>query len=328
MALRTLKELAILEQDNHPLASKVLQNSVYIDDCVSGADSLESALHLQTELIALLKKGGFELRKWASNHSAILSAVPSTDTQMPLNFDTEGPNFIKVLGLQWNPDLDVFSYSFTPLESICTKRGVLSQIARIFEPLGFLSPIVFHAKRILQQLWLSKRDWDDIPAEDIVETWNRFISELPEISKLHIPRLLISGTFSRLEIHGFCDASSVGYGCAIYFKFITSNGHVKITLISGKSRVAPLKVVSLPRLELCAAYLLADLLNFVKESYSERLTFDQIYAWSDSQVALAWLSASPHRWKTFIANRVAHIQEIIPSSSWKLYSYATGVLWI
>ena len=138
LALKTIKELATLEQENHPLAAKVLQESVYVDDCVSRADSVESALQLQSELVALLKKGCFELRKWASNHPALLSAVPSSHTQ--ISFDTEGPSFIKVLGIQCNPSLDFFTYSCTPLEGACTKRNVLIQIARIFDVQAILQP--------------------------------------------------------------------------------------------------------------------------------------------------------------------------------------------
>lgn len=316
LALRTLKELSILEHNNHPQASEALQNSIYVDDCLLGSDSVESALHLQSELITLLQKGGFELRKWASNRPEILSAVPHSHLQMPINFDSEGPTFIKVLGLQWNPNLDIFTYAFAPIDSECTKRNILSQIARIFDPLGFLAPVTFFAKQLLQQVWLLKINWDDEPTDYIVEAWSKFKSELPEIAKVKIPRILFSEAESRLEVHGFCDASTKGYGGVIYFRFTNSRGQVKISLISGKSKVTPLKVVSVPRLELCAAYLLADLFKSIKESY-KHLTFDAVYAWSDSQVTLGWISTSPHRWKTFIANRVAHIQEVIPPASWR-----------
>lgn len=318
LALRTLKELAAFERNNHPLAAKVLDESVYVDDCVAGAESVKDILKLQQELISLLEKGGFELRKWASNCSELLSAVKAIDPQMPLTFDSDGPNFVKVLGLQWHPQNDIFSYCYTPINVPCTKRNILSQIARIFDPVGFLSPMIFLAKRILQLLWLSKSDWDEIPSHEIVKTWEKITSELSEISKIRIPRLMSClGSTTRVEVHGFCDASSCGYGCAVYFRSISSNGQTECSLVAGKSRVSPLKIVSLPRLELCAAYLLADLLTFVISSYEKLLTIDAVYAWSDSQVTLAWILSSPHRWKTFVANRVARIQELIPSSSWK-----------
>lgn len=159
----------------------------------------------------------------------------------------------------------------------------------------------------MQKLWLEKTNWDDIASPDIAKMWECFRSELPDISHHQ---------FSRLVIHGFCDSSSIGYGCVIYFRFVTRVGQVKLGLIFAKSRVAPLKTLSIPRLELCSAYLLAEMLVYVKRSCFSRLTFDTVYAWSDSQVALSWIAASPHRWKTFVANRVAQIQERVNSTSW------------
>lgn len=314
LALRTLKELALIEQENYPLASKVIQSSVYIDDCVAGADDLKAALNLQNDLILLLKKGGFELRKWASNCPDILSNVPSENTQ--ISFDTDGPTFLKVLGLQWDPKSDFFSYSFNPIDSLCTKRSILSQIARIFDPLGLLSPCVLSAKHIMQQLWLAKTDWDETPSKDIIQVWKRFKEQLPDISNIRIPRLIVSDSVLRVELHGFCDASSIGYGCVVYFRFITSCGTPKVVLISGKSKVAPLKVVSIPRLELCSAHLLTELIVYVTKSYSDKYVFDATYAWSDSQVALTWVKGSAHRWKTFVANRVSYIQENLKASTW------------
>ena len=150
-----------------------------------------------------------------------------------------------------------------------------------------------------------------------MEIWERFKLELREISKVQLPRLLTSEKYSRLEIHRFCDASLVGYGCVIYFRFTTLGGRIKTCLIMGKSKVAPLKTQFVARLELCSAYLLSNLLSFVQESYQSWLFFNAVYAWSDLQVALTWLTNSLYRWKTFVANRVAHIQETIPISSWK-----------
>lgn len=317
LALRTLKELASGEQQSFPLASEVLRQNMYVDDCCSSAPDVPTALKIQRELISLLKRGGFELGKWASNHPELLTAVSSTDTKMSLDFQCEGPTIIKVLGLQWDPSNDVFSYAFTPVESHCTKRSILSQIARIFDPLGFLAPVCLSAKHMLQQLWISNAGWDEVPSAAIVEEWNIFKSELPNLSDIKLKRLLFSGNSSRLELHGFCDASSIGYGCIIYIREISSSGQISVTVVSAKSKVAPLKTQSLPRLELCAAVLLADLMNFVQETYSKNWVVDRVYAWSDSQVTLAWISASPHRWKTFIANRVSHIQSSIPPSSWR-----------
>lgn len=318
LALRTLRQLALLEQGEYPLAANILLNSVYVDDCVVGADTIESALELKAQLISLLKKGGFELGKWASNSPEILSAVdPSVNVQATLPFDKEEQNVIKVLGLHWNPNSDSFSYICTPMDLPCTKRNVLSQLARIFDPLGFLSPVTFLAKHLLQQLWLSGEGWDDRPSDSIVEVWNCFKQELHQISKIQINRLILPKSTYQLEIHGFCDASTRGYGCVIYFRITIPHSQPQIYLIAGKSKVAPLKTVCLPRLELCAAHLLANLYRFVVDSYKENLSNFATFLWSDSQVALNWIANSPHRWKTFIANRVALIQEITSVVWWK-----------
>lgn len=194
------------------------------------------------------------MRKWASNCPSILSAVPADYSQ--ISFESEGPSFLKVLGLQWDPKSDVFSFSYSPIETTCTKRKILSEIAKIFDPLGFLAPCLLFAKRIMQKLWLEKTNWDDVASPDIAKMWECFRSELPDISHHHIPRLLISEEFSRFKIHGFCDASSIGYGCVIYFRFVTRVGQVKLGLIFAKSRVAPLKTLSIVAPDLSYAQLI------------------------------------------------------------------------
>lgn len=320
LALRTIQELAQQERKDFPVAAQLLQEHIYIDDICAGALDTPTALQLQKDLIALLQRGGFELRKWASNCKDILSAVPSSDTQMSLDFDnldmSTCSNFIKVLGLQWDPSRDVFSYSCTPIESKCTKRNILSQIARIYDPCGYISPVVLLAKYLMQQLWALQIDWDEKPPDQIIDLWKRFQTELPELRQLQIPRLLFESGISRVEMHGFADASTKAYGCVVYFRYLTVLGSVGTCFICSKSRVAPLKTVSLPRLELCAALMLAKLMDFVKNTYSKLICLDSMHSWSDSQCALSWISSSPHRWQTFVANRVAHIQDLSLDTTW------------
>lgn len=316
LALRTLQELALQEEASLPQAARVVRSQFYIDDGLIGCNDLETALSLQAELIELMRRGGFTLSKWASNHPALLTHLPSVDTQSTCTFDTDEPSFIKVLGLKWDPRSDVFSYSYTPLERPCTKRNILSEISRIFDPLGFVSPCLLLAKRLLQLLWESKISWDESPSNNILEIWTKFKTEMPNLVHIKIPRYIGSNSISRIELHGFCDASQIGYASAVYFRVEDTLGHVTSFLVCAKCRVAPLKTLSIARLELLAAVLLADLMVFVKESYEYLVMFDSIYTWSDSMVTLTWLSSSPHKWKTFVAHRVTHIQEVLPSSSW------------
>lgn len=318
LALRTLQELAVIYEKEYPKAAHVLKNTVFVDDILAGAGDVTSALALQNELINLLKLGGFELRKFASNHLALLTSVPSEHTQMSLSFDKEEPSFIKVLGVQWIPNSDSFSFSFTPVDSTCTKRNVLSLTARLYDPLGFISPIIFAFKHVMQQMWLSNISWDESPSHDTINKWNALKGELHLLSSINLPRFILPKIYTRLELHTFCDASSVGYAGVVYFRIELPNKTIQTFLICAKSRVAPIKkMLSLPKLELAAAVLAADLVSFVKSTYAEYVIFDEVYAWSDSQVALTWIGSSPHRWKTFVANRTSHVQQIIPPKSWR-----------
>ncbi|XP_031333959.1 uncharacterized protein LOC116163973 [Photinus pyralis] len=317
LAIRTLNELAERETETYPLASKIIKNHIYIDDILAGSTSLADALEVQKQLIALLKCGGFELRKWASNNQTLLSEIPEDYRQPSVSFDKEEPSFIKVLGLHWNPDKDSFSYKCQLNDKPCTKRNILSDIARIFDPLGFLSPITLLAKNLMQRLWESKTNWDEVPANSIVKVWRQLKQEMQLVSNLNIPRCIVPRNASRYDLHGFCDASTVGYAAVVFLRTESTHNTIDTYLIGAKSKVAPLKTLSIPRLELCGAVLLANLITFITSTYSQYITFDTITAWSDSQVVLAWLSSSPHKWKTFVANRVNHIQDILPSSIWK-----------
>lgn len=314
LALRTLQQLADDEEKNFPEACEVLRSDIFMDDLVFGCNSFEQIGKLQKDLIALLLKGCFELRKWASNEPRLLESISKENRIASLSFDQDSC-YIKILGLQWDPSLDCFSYIINPVDHNCTKRSMLSDLARIYDPIGYLSPVIFAAKNLIKHLWTLGLDWDEQPPEDVIQFWTKFKVELPLLSSVKIKRRLGFDSYKDCQIHGFCDASMKGYAACVYARFSLGENH-ETFLIIGKSKVAPLKVVSLPRLELCAAVLLADLISFVVKTYEDRLNFTKVYAWSDSMVALSWIHSSPHRWKTFVSNRVARIQEKVSPSLW------------
>ncbi|XP_050309968.1 uncharacterized protein LOC126745949 [Anthonomus grandis grandis] len=258
LAIRTLNELAEREKENFPNASRILKQNTYIDDVLGFSPSISSALDLQRELIDLLKSGGFQLAKWASNCSELLAAVPESDRQMSLSFDKEQPNFIKVLGLQWHPKSDIFTYQYKPHESECTKRTILQVIGRIFDPLGLLCPILLLAKYIMQQLWLLKIDWDDTPPEPLVKLWTELKSELPLLSEFKLPRQISLANRS-CDIIAICDASNKGYAAVVYFR-VEGGNQISVSLVCARSRVAPISNrQTLARLELLGAVLLSNL---------------------------------------------------------------------
>lgn len=315
LAIRTLLQVAKDLGERYPLAAQVIKSDTYVDDIVSSVPTLAIACETKTQLVNMLGEAGFELRKWASNDSKFIDSFPS-DTRQALCFDSGDSTSVKILGLQWCPVIDCFTYKVQPLDRECTKRTILSELARIFDPLGFLSPLTLYAKHLMQLLWQLGIAWDQKPSDEIVQRWKTYKSQLSCLSSLTIPRYTFSEMNASSELHGFCDASEVGYGAVVYLRVVSHSGEIKVSLLYGKSRVSPLKRVSIPRLELCAAVLLAEAVTFVQDTYRDRLQIGSVFCWSDSTVALQWIRSSPHRWKTFVANRVSQIQERVPPDCW------------
>ncbi|XP_071576422.1 uncharacterized protein [Temnothorax nylanderi] len=316
LAIYCLLKLAHDNRSKYPLVYAALLESLYVDDVVVSVRTVEQAIALRDQLLELFRSAGFELRKWASSHPAALGGLdPEICSQKTLSFESADDQALKVLGLCWHSQSDSFGFQLNPLTRKCTKRTILSEVARIFDPLGFLAPLTFTAKRLIQRLWTLKLEWDDEPPSDVRRQWERYQSEFDALASLRIPRTFPTGDDVRREIHGFCDASEQGYGAVVYLRLVTPSG-IKIVILCAKSKVAPLRAISLPRLELCAALLLANLIAYVRQVLQGHIDIDDEYAWSDAKVALAWIRSSPHRWKTFVRNRVARIQEKLAVSAW------------
>lgn len=167
----------------------------------------------------------------------------------------------------------------------------------------------------MQSLWQLKINWDDVLPDNICAEWQRYRGGLPSLNHLRIPRKIISTEIVvSAEIHGFADASEKAYGACLYLRTTGGHGEMDVNLICAKSKVAPLKIVSLPRLELCAALLLARLSNKLIPKFN--LKIDRRQFWTDSKVVLAWITSPSGRWKTFVAHRVGEIQELTACSEW------------
>ncbi|GFX71884.1 DUF5641 domain-containing protein [Trichonephila clavipes] len=242
--------------------SSVVMSDMYIDDVLTGAETLLEAKELKNQLINIFAKGGMVLHKWCGNNTEL--------TEVSENCDFSDSSEIKVLSVYWNPKHDCFSFRVKiDLHELNTKRDVLSTIARIYDPLGLLGPVV---------------------------------AKQPEV----------------IELHGFSDASQSAYGAVVYCKYVTSDGRVLVHLIASKSRVAPTKQTTIPRLELCAAVLLAKLVHRVKQAF--KLNVTNTFLWSDSMIVLSWIRKESYQLKTFVANRIAIIQEMTSIEQWRYVS--------
>ncbi|GFV96369.1 uncharacterized protein TNCV_2869471 [Trichonephila clavipes] len=265
----------------------------------------EEAIVLRQQLKEILKSAGMELHKLCANHEKL-----SPGPEQNYNFATLTET--KTLGVSWKPNLDCFLIKVKVcLDSSYTKRDVLSTIAKIFDPVGLMAPVISKAKIFPQRLWRSKLEWNDLlPAEEYRE-WQQFLVSLKNINNIEIPRRILVAFPEVTEIHGFADASEQCYGAAVYCKSKNLKSETLVRLITSKSRVVPIKSLTIPRLELCAAVLLAKLVKRVVAAL--QLETAELYLWSDSMIVLAWLRKELMDLKTFVQNRVAKIQELYPN---------------
>ncbi|XP_072389428.1 uncharacterized protein [Diabrotica undecimpunctata] len=320
LATRCLKEIATLNTTKHPLGSDALLNQTYVDDILYGTNTLaelEAAYH---ELNSILNGHSITLHKWVSN-SAEFSAKYIRSSQSNYEITSNNLNTNKVLGLSWHPLDDYFTISIPSppaADNSFTKRNALSALAKIFDPIGLLGSFTVTGKVFIQKLWLNKLNWDDPLPETLAKEWKRFINDLTLLESLKVPRNLFnSRQISKIEIHGFADASSKAQAAVLYFRTIYADDTISCTLIASKSRLAPLKTVSIPRLELSAMLLLSRLTKKINSTFANRLHFSSINLWTDSQIALCWINSSASRWNTYVANRVTQIQDLTSNFSWR-----------
>lgn len=303
-----------------PATSEMLRDHLYVDDLVTGADNLEEAEKICRESQEIMQLAGMNLRKWKSNEFKLEEALSETDrTQSGFSDVT----MTKILGVEWRPESDDFVFEMNTLIDFLskrqdTKRFLLQASARVFDPFGFLAPISTTAKVMFQSLWERGTDWDESLPPDIAETWDKWCHQLPMLRQIATPRLLardLGHACTEVELHVFCDASPKAYGAVAYVKARTENGCTTVTLLMAKARVAPLKRLSLPRLELMGAVIGARLAkNLTKQLGIEGMT---VHCWTDSTIALSWIKSSASKWKPFVSNRVQEIQQLTNPAVWK-----------
>ncbi|XP_047041318.1 uncharacterized protein LOC124645549 [Helicoverpa zea] len=284
---------------------------------MSGCQSVEEGKRIKLEMERLLKGGGFELQKWLTNNEELAKEIALEKAAQEGQVEIKVNDVVKILGLTWDRESDSFRYSATfPLQSgSITKRRVISEISRLFDPLGWAAPCVIPAKIMIQKLWLSGIEWDEELPEELLREWKTYQEELLKISEFVIPRWLEKRDSDEVvELHGFCDASNMAYAAVVYIRTIRPDGIIKVNLVTAKTKVAPIKQLSIPRLELMGAKLLAKLVSEVAEVLA--IVKERVHCWTDSTVVLAWLNQHPSRWTTFVGNRVSDILSHLDNSHW------------
>lgn len=297
-AIRALMQCAIDHETQFPMGASIVRNCFYVDDLLAGANSQVDLDKIKNEVTSLLKCGGFNITKWKTNGNF--------HEKIDLSLYEEQ----SVLGLYWDLTTDQFKFKIKVEESeesiMWTKRLVLSKLGKMYDPNGFIGPVIMKGKIIIQDLWKDKLDWDTQISGVLKERWQHFNKDLTNIKFISLNRWYGLEENKSIQMHGFCDASEKGYGAVVYIRTKRENGY-QIELMASKSRVSPLKAITIPRLELCAANLLVNLVESILPIFENKNY--RIFCWSDSQVVLQWLKRPSISLKTFVANRVANVQE-------------------
>ncbi|XP_046431027.1 uncharacterized protein LOC124184894 [Neodiprion fabricii] len=319
LALRVLRQLAADEKSRFSLAVNIIEREIYVDDVLSGADDLEGATEKIRQINECLASGCFNLQKWTSNCEELLEKIPQEERDISQLVSIEDNSPVRALGLLWHANSDSFKFSSPrqQQQSQPTKRNVLSRVAQIFDPLGWIAPVVVRGKIFIQELWSAGLNWDD-PLPKILETrWRIYEEELKDIAFISVPRYFGSranlAASQSVELHGFSDASQSALSAVIFLRLLTESNDIRVSLVAAKTRVAPLKKVTIPWLELSAAVLLVRLVSHLRKVL--KLENATIHLWTDSTVALAYISGDPSRWTEYVRNRVNEIREI-DQSQW------------
>jgi hypothetical protein len=297
---------------------QTVKRNFYVDDCLKSVESNEKAIRLANQLRDLLAKAGFRLTKWISNSVEVFESLPESERSATVtSLDFSEPHLERALGVHWNVTNDEFVSKISVKEKPTTRRGVLSVVSSVYDPLGFAAPFILQAKLIMQDLCRKNLGWDDDISEEDLSRWQSWLDELPKLEKLAVKRFRPCdfGEISSSVLHHFSDASQKGYGAVTYLKIVDKRGRVHCSFVMGKSRLTPLKAVTIPRMELSAA-VVATRLDRIIRSESD-LEIDRSYFWTDSTCVLRYIHNEATRFQTFVANRITKIRELSSPSQWR-----------
>ncbi|XP_067615344.1 uncharacterized protein [Eurosta solidaginis] len=309
----------------------ILENH-YVDDLADSFDSAKEAITVANQVREIHKEAGFELRNFTSNSEEVIAALGGVDVDKAIGLK-DGLQTERVLGLHWYSTTDCFKFGlkFNKVSEAVvnggrcpTKRELLSVVMSIFDPLGFLGNFVIGAKLLMREVWRHETHWDDPLPANIAESWERWRKQLPEVMEYSCPRFYFrNGAPKSLQLHVFVDASENAFAAVTYWRARNARGEIEVTFICAKSKCAPLKTLTIPRLELQHAVLGARLQQAVREAHSSKI--DKCFLWSDSGTVIKWIRSKHRKYKPFVQHRIAEILAATHESDWRWIPTAQNV---
>ena len=317
LAVETVKHAARTLKEQFPFASEVLNTSAIVDDIITSVNTTQDLCELDEGIKVILSQLTMSTHKKASNSFDFMSQVPEEQRAKEIDIkDMPGTNslpVVKALGLIYVPSDDQFLFRYDPhIPAVWTMRSLVSFAAKLFDPLGFLTPFLMTSKIIIQSGWREGLSWDEPLPQVLTKRWVKWLQQAPQLSEISIPRWIEfdQGT----EVHVFADASTAAYAAVAYA--VTRNpARNSSVLLMSKARVAPIaKQESVARLELSTCQLavsLAQKLCVALEIQKSSVTF-----WTDSSTCLYWLHTK-ELLSTYVANRVCFILDNTRPTQWK-----------
>ena len=299
--------------------AETLRRNFYVDDLLKSVNTREVASKLVDDVRQMWKAGGFHLRKFICNDKEVLATIPEEDRRQGVkNRDliTDSLTTERALGIQWNLEHDYLGFCVHLKYTPATRMGMLSTVSSIYDPLGFVAPFILPGRKIIQRLCQGEVKWDDLVLCDIRKDWKEWKSYLSIPGDIVVNRCFKPSNFKSVKeviLHHFSDAPVEGYGQVSYLRLVDAENKIHCAFLMGKSRVAPLKFVSIPRLELTAATLSVKISKLIQEELQYNINKE--YFWTDSQLVPGYLQNESKRFKVFVANRIQIIKNILMLAS-------------
>lgn len=313
-SVRALRQNAIDEQENFPLAAMVALTDYYIDNLLSGISTREKLAQLCSEMIEMLSRGGFKLSQWCTNEPQMAERLK----QDP-NLERVITDKSDLLGMSWFPGNDKITLKISQKEYKLpdrpTKAHIVGAISRVYDPTGLFAPTILIGKMIMQDFWrVQNLDWNDKAPEYLIQRYVDYEKQIEKLTDITVNRWLHYDPNAKAELHVFCDASEKAYGAVAYLRVIKNDNSITVNVITSKSKIAPIKTQTIARLELFAAVIAVKLATYVRNAFRmEKLT---TFFWTDSSIVLHWLRKDPAKMSTLVSTRVASILETSAVKDW------------
>lgn len=322
VAIHCLRQSVNVEEQNcnHEVAQFV-KRDFYIDDGLKSLPTAEGIISLLKGTQDILANSNLKLNKIASNSKEVMDAFPPQDRaedlkDLDLGLDT--PPVQRSLGLKWDVKADRIQFKVDIEEKPFTRRGVLSVVNGVYDPLGFIAPVTIQGKHILRELTQEKGDWDSPLPEEMLDQWASWRDSLKDLKDLHILRPYTKASPSeakRRELNVFSDASTKAIAAVAYLTVTEENGNSHTGFIMGKAKLSPRPEHSVPRLELCAAVLAVELADLIVSEID--LHIDATTFYTDSKVVLGYICNETRRFYVYVNNRVIRIRRSSHPQQWR-----------